>query len=72
MATTIQISEDLQKELSKKKLYGRETYEEILWNMIEDTTELSEETKKELAEARKEISKNKTHSFAEVKKKLGI
>ena len=72
MATTIQISEGLQKELSKKKLYDRETYEEILWNMIEDTTELSEETKKELAEARKEISEGRIHTFDEVKKELRL
>ena len=72
MATTIQISENLQKELSKKKLYDRETYEEILWNMIEDTTELSEETKKELAEARKEVSEGKVHTFDEVKKELRL
>ena len=72
MATTIQISENLQKELSKKKLYDRETYEEILWNMIEDTTELSEETKKELAESRKEVSEGNIHTFDEVKKELRL
>jgi len=70
MATTIQISDDLQRQLSKKKLYDRETYEEVLWNMIEDTTEISEETKKELAEARKEIKEGKIHTFEEVKKRL--
>ena len=72
MATTIQISGELQKELNRKKLYDRETYEELLWNMIEDTTELSEETKKELAEARKEISEGKIHTFDEVKKELRL
>ena len=72
MATTIQISGELQKELSKKKLYDRETYEEVLWNMIEDASELNEETKKELAEARKEIREGKVHSFAEVKKELKL
>ena len=72
MATTIQISEDLQKELSKKKLYDRETYEEILWNMIEDVTELSEETKRELIESRKEISEGKIHTFDAVKKELRL
>jgi len=40
--------------------------------MIEDTTELNEETKKELAEARKEIREGKTHTFAEVKKELRL
>lgn len=72
MATTIQISENLQKELTKKKLYDRETYEEILWNLIEDTSEISEETKKELAEARKDIKEGKIHALSDVKKELRI
>jgi len=72
MATTIQISEDLQKELSKKKLYDRETYEEILWNMIEDTKELSEETKRDIAEARKEFKEGKFSTLEEVEKRLGV
>ena len=72
MATTIQISDDLQKELSKKKLYDRETYEEILWNLIEDTMELSEQTKKDIEQSRKEIIEGKTVSLEEIKKKLRI
>ena len=43
--TTIQISQDLQKELNKMKLYNKETYEEVIWNIIEDTQELNEQTK---------------------------
>ena len=70
MATTIQISDDLQKELSKKKLYDRETYEEILWNLIEDTMELSEQTKKDIEQSRKEIIEGKTVSLEEIKKKF--
>ena len=72
MVTTIQISENLQKELTKKKLYGRETYEETLWNLIEDTTELSQETKMEIAEARQEIKEGKIHSLSAVKKELEL
>jgi len=71
MTTTIQISENLQKELTKKKLYDRETYEEVLWDLIEDTSELSEETKKEIAEARKEFKQGKFSTLEEVEKRLG-
>ena len=46
MATTIQISEELKKELSKRKFSDRETYESIIWGLLEDTTELSKETKR--------------------------
>ena len=72
MATTIQISEDLQTELSKRKLFGRETYEEVIWDLVEDTQELNEETKKEIAEARAEIQQGKYHTLEQVKKKLGL
>ena len=72
MATTIQISEDLQTELSKRKLFGRETYEEVIWDLVEDTQELNEETKKEIAEARAEIKQGKYHTLEQVKKKLGL
>ena len=48
MVTTIQISEELKKELSKKKFSDRETYENIIWDLLEDTMELNEKTKKEI------------------------
>lgn len=72
MATTIQITETLQKELSQKKLYENETYEGVIWDLIEDSEELSEETKKEIELARKEIKAGKVHPLSEVKKKLGL
>lgn len=70
MVTTIQISVDLQNELSKRKLLERETYEEVIWDLIEDTMEINEETKKELAEARKEIKLGKFYTFEQVKKRV--
>jgi predicted transcriptional regulator len=72
MATSIQISEELKKELSKKKLIDRETYENIIWNLLEDTMELSEQTKKELEESRKEIEEGKTVSLNQLKKELNV
>lgn len=69
MVTSIQISTDLQNQLAKRKLSDRESYEEVIWDLLEDTMEINEETKKELAEARKEIKKGKYHSFESVKKK---
>ncbi len=72
MATTIQISADLQKELTNRKLSGKETYEEVIWDAIEDSQELNEETKKDIAEARAEIKAGRFHTFSEVKKELGL
>lgn len=72
MVTTIQISGNLQNELTKRKLSDRETYEEIIWALIEDTREINEETKKELAESRAEIKKGKFYTIDQVKKEAGL
>nr|WP_321496624.1 hypothetical protein [uncultured Methanolobus sp.] len=72
MATTIQISEELQAELTNRKLFSRETYEEVIWDLIEDTRELSDETKRELEEARQEIREGKVFTLEEVRKELGL
>ena len=72
MATTIQISEALQKELAKKKLYDRETYEEVIWDLIEDTKELNAQTKKEIEQARKEIKEGKFYTIEQVRKEAGL
>ncbi|MFT4309437.1 MAG: hypothetical protein ACMXYL_03040 [Candidatus Woesearchaeota archaeon] len=71
-STTIQISSELQKELNKMKLYSRETYEEVIWNIIEDTKELSEQTKRDIALSRKEIAEGKYITLSDLKKKYNI
>jgi len=40
--------------------------------LIEDSTELSEETKKHIAQSRAEIKAGKVHTLEEVKKELGL
>lgn len=72
MDTTIQISKALQKELLKRKFFNKETYEEVIWDLIEDTKELSDQTKKDLAQARTEIKAGKVHTLAKVKKELEL
>ena len=72
MVTTIQISEDLKENLNQKKLFNKETYEEVIWDILEDTMELSEETKKHIAISEKEIKEGKTTTLDEIKKKLKL
>ncbi|MBT6774171.1 hypothetical protein HOA91_02270 [Candidatus Woesearchaeota archaeon] len=72
MATTIQISGDLQQELASRKMFAKETYEEVIWDLIEDTKELSAETLKNIEISKKQIKEGKTHSHEEVKRKLGL
>lgn len=70
--TSIQISGDLQQELAKRKLFASETYEEVLWDLLEDSQELSAEVRKEIAEARAEIKAGNFYTLAEVKRELGL
>ncbi len=55
--------------MNRMKLFSRETYEEVIWNIIKDTKELSVETKKEIATSRKEISEGKFVNLSDLKKK---
>ncbi len=69
---TIQISRELQEELIKKKIFDKETYEEVIWDLIEDSQEINEETKKEMEESRKEIAEGKFITFDELMKELKL
>lgn len=72
MVITIKISEELLNVLKKKKLYKSESYEEVIWNLLENTLELSEQTKKDIAEAEKQIAEGKCHTLGQVKKEARL
>ena len=74
MATTIQISNELLEQLKQMKMHEKESYEEIIWDMVEDRMELSKETKQEIKDYEERVS-NGTFSgtsLEDVKKELGI
>ena len=52
----------------QKKKYNREIYEDLL----EDSMELSEETKEHIRQAEDDLKHGRIVSFEDVKKKLGI
>jgi len=70
--TTIQISKELQEKLEARKIAERESYEEVIFDLLEDTMELSEETKKDISQARAEIKQGKFKSLAQIKKELKL
>ncbi|HLD18764.1 MAG TPA: hypothetical protein VJB90_02035 [Candidatus Nanoarchaeia archaeon] len=72
MATTIQISKKLSESLKNRKLYDKESYEEIIWDLIEDSLLLNEQTLKEIKTAEKQVREGRTVSFEEVKRKAGL
>ena len=72
MGTTIQISSDLLEKLKSMKMFMKESYEDIIWDLIEDRMELSEQTKKDIAQAEKDIKEGRVHRWEDVKKDLNI
>jgi predicted transcriptional regulator len=72
MATTIQISDNVQRVLQDMKLFNRETYNDVIGRMIEDNLELTEATKKEIEAAKTRISRGDYLTHEEVERRLGI
>ena len=72
MATTIQVSGELLEKLKKMKLADSESYEEVIWDLLEDRMELSEHTLKSIEESKKQIAAGRYYTHEQVKKKLGL
>jgi predicted CopG family antitoxin len=68
MTTTIQISNDVKSLLDRMKIFERETYNEVILNMIEDNMRVNQQTAKDLDLARKE----KGIPHEKVKQMLGL
>ena len=72
METTMQISKDLLGRLAKMKMYEKESYENVVWDLIEDRMEFSKETKMNIEKSEKEIKEGRIVSLEQIKKKLKI
>ena len=72
MATTIQVTQELRSELAQHKLSESETYEEVIWDLLEDVMELSEETKSILRASEADVKKGRIHTLSEVKRELNV
>ncbi|MFT7615915.1 MAG: putative transcriptional regulator [Candidatus Woesearchaeota archaeon] len=72
MATTISVSQELLSKLKERKMYDKESYEEVIWDALEDSMELSDETKKRIKLAEADIKAGKIYSLEDVKKELGL
>ncbi|NMC05509.1 MAG: hypothetical protein GYA24_09865 [Candidatus Lokiarchaeota archaeon] len=70
--TTIQVSTETKAKLDKMRVSKRDTYNDIIENLIEDSMELSDEAKKDIEEALEDYKQGRVYSMADVKKNLGI
>jgi len=72
METTIQVSRELLEKLAIMKMHEKESYENVIWDLVEDRMEFSEDTKRNIEQSEKEIKEGKTVSIEKIKKKLSI
>ena len=70
METTIQVSHELMDRLKLMKMQGKESYENIIWDLIEDRLEFSNQTKINLLMSESEIKTGKTISIEKLKQKI--
>lgn len=70
--TTIQISKELLEQLKLRKITEKESYEEVIWDLFEDTMELSDEAKRSISISRQQYKEGKYKTLEQVKKELGF
>jgi predicted transcriptional regulator len=70
MATTIQVSDRVKQTLDRMKLYERESYNDVIENLIEDHLELNDATKKQVEQASRRIKSGKFLTQEEVERRL--
>ncbi|MBU4242578.1 MAG: hypothetical protein KKA65_01250 [Nanoarchaeota archaeon] len=70
--TTIQISKDLLEDIKSRKMYDKETYEDIIRDLLEDTMELSKQTLANIKKSEEDIKAGRVHKLEEIEKRLRI
>ena len=70
--TTIQVSRNIKNSLERFRLFGRETYNDILERILEDFKEVNEQTKKDITTSLKQIKEGKFKTHEEVRAKMGF
>lgn len=66
MPTTIQISDELLEALKKRKMHSKESYEEIIWDLLEDQMVLKDEIIEAIEKGKKEYLKGEYQTMEDV------
>ena len=70
--TSIQIKKKTKSKLDQLKLSRRDTYNDVIEYLIEDSSELNQETLKEIQNALEEYKQGKYITLEETKRELGL
>lgn len=70
--TSIRVSKQILNLLKSMKTYPKESYDEIIWDLIEPHLELNDKTKKNIEESLKEYKKGEYYTLNEIKEKYNL
>lgn len=68
--TTIQVSKDLLEDLKSRKMYDKESYEDIIRDLLEDSMELSKQTLANIRQSEADVKAGRVKTLAEVEARL--
>jgi len=71
-STAIQVPRDLKRSLDRMKISKRETYADVIERLVEDTLELSEETKRDIQRSLEDHKAGRYQTHEEVGRELGL
>ena len=63
METSIQVSKELLNKLKLMKMHAKESYEDLIWDLVEDRMEFSDETNRSLREYEREVKGKRFGNF---------
>lgn len=72
MVSTIQVSKEIKQALEKQKFSQSETYEDVIWDLLEDRITLSKEAQEAILAGEEEIKNKQTITLSALKKKYGF
>jgi predicted CopG family antitoxin len=67
---TIHVSKQLYAILKKRKTHKGQSFDDVIFDLVEDTLELSEETKKKLRQSERDIKAGRFYTLAQTKNEL--
>tara|TARA_Y100000310_G_C20524850_1_gene735497 strand:- start:699 stop:935 length:237 start_codon:yes stop_codon:yes gene_type:complete len=70
--TSIRVSKQILELLKSMKTYPKESYDEVIWELIEPHLELNDETKQNIEESIKEYKRGDYFTLEELEKKYGL
>jgi len=70
--TTLQIDRSLKARLDRLKIHPRETYNDVIERLVEDTKELSPAILRSIEKARADFKAGRYQTHAQVKRELGL